>query len=298
MWKPSSTWLVASLALFSLCLLTGRGPAVSGSPVAAADSEAWVIDEFHDQAYNKLGFWHGGDLGLEWIVGPDQVKLTGGDSEQPFYTRLAETCRDLFDFEGAYLHIMYSGSARFSVALQQHNEQCDETVVPFPETWDSVEAARYSNSDHIYIPLSHFNINKSRVTALAFRGFHTINPTVLYKVEFVWSYPKGFNMPAKLPSGTLVFACSRPNSFAFGIDDGAPQFQQAVVEALTEEVVPVTFFVVGQALLDPSTNLSNFYNDMLKRGHQVALHSYTHPRSVFPILCSTLCLSEWSERGG
>ena len=39
----------------------------------------------------------------------------------------------------------------------------------------------------------------------------------------------------------------------------------------------MTFFTVGAPLEDPSTNLTNVYNEMLSQGHQVALHTYTHP---------------------
>jgi len=41
--------------------------------------------------------------------------------------------------------------------------------------------------------------------------------------------------------------------------------------------IKVTFFTVGAPLLDPSTNLSSVYNGMLSAGHQVALHSFSHP---------------------
>ncbi len=85
-------------------------------------------------------------------------------------------------------------------------------------------------------------------------------------------------MPDKLPSGQLVFACKRPNSFAFAIDDGEPALAQQVMDIVMSENINVTFCTVGLPLLDPSTNLSNVYKDMHARGHQIALHSYTHPK--------------------
>jgi peptidoglycan/xylan/chitin deacetylase (PgdA/CDA1 family) len=42
--------------------------------------------------------------------------------------------------------------------------------------------------------------------------------------------------------------------------------------------IPVTFFTVGLPLLDPTTNFSTVYLDMAARGHQIAMHSYTHPK--------------------
>jgi peptidoglycan/xylan/chitin deacetylase (PgdA/CDA1 family) len=94
----------------------------------------------------------------------------------------------------------------------------------------------------------------------------------------VKSVPANFKVPTKLPSGNLVFACKRPNSFAFAIDDGSPEYAQEVLSIIKEENIKVTFFTVGAPLLDPSTNLSNVYNEMVSAGHQIALHSYTHPK--------------------
>lgn len=136
----------------------------------------------------------------------------------------------------------------------------------------------------LFIPLSHFQINQDRVVSVSFTGFYTNEPVTLHRVEIVPTVPppspenNHFRIPDKLPSGTLLLRCSRPNSFAFGIDDGQPRFAQEVMRILDEEDVRVTFFVVGAGLSDPSTNSSNFYREMLTKGHQIALHSNTHPK--------------------
>ena len=39
-----------------------------------------------------------------------------------------------------------------------------------------------------------------------------------------------------------------------------------------------SFFTVGAPLLDDSTNLTNVYREMQSEGHQIALHSFTHPK--------------------
>ncbi|KAJ5930525.1 Glycoside hydrolase/deacetylase beta/alpha-barrel [Penicillium verhagenii] len=136
----------------------------------------------------------------------------------------------------------------------------------------------------LFIPLSHFNINHTRVVSVSFTGFYTNVSLVLRRVEFVSTVPRPsaennyFKIPEKAPSGTLVLRCSRPNSFAFGIDDGQPRFAQRVMRILDEEGVRATFFVVGAGLTDLSTNFTNFYREMIDKGHQVALHSNTHPK--------------------
>lgn len=81
---------------------------------------------------------------------------------------------------------------------------------------------------------------------------------------------------AKL-TAPIYFACTRPNSFAFAIDDGVPELAQQVMEIVRSEGIKVTSSTVGAPLLDPATNLSNVYKEMHSQGHQVALHSFTHP---------------------
>ncbi|KAF3390305.1 Chitin deacetylase [Penicillium rolfsii] len=136
----------------------------------------------------------------------------------------------------------------------------------------------------LFIPLSHFRVNQKRVVSVSFTGFYTREPITLYRVEIVPDVPSPaawngyFSIPEKLPTGQLILRCSRPNSFAFGIDDGQPQYAQEVMRILDEEDVRVTFFAVATGLRDGSTNFTRFYSEMLKKGHQVALHSNTHPK--------------------
>jgi hypothetical protein len=136
----------------------------------------------------------------------------------------------------------------------------------------------------LYIPLTHFEVDFNRVVSFSFHGFYTNESVTLHRVEIVPAAPQPtpenghFRLPGKLPSGRLVLRCSRPGSFAFGIDDGQPQFSQEVMRILDEENVRVTFFVVGAGLRDQTTNFTEFYKEMLRKGHQVALHSNTHPK--------------------
>ncbi|KAJ5153166.1 uncharacterized protein N7482_009644 [Penicillium canariense] len=149
---------------------------------------------------------------------------------------------------------------------------------------DNGQAPAYSERTELFIPLSHFRINQHRVVSVSFSGFYTKEPILIHRVEFVSNIPapspsnNQFTIPEKLPTGQLVLRCSRPNSFAFGIDDGQPQYAQDVMRILDEEDVRATFFAVAAGLRDSSTNFTTFYQEMLKKGHQVALHSNTHPR--------------------
>ncbi|KAJ2894008.1 putative glycosyl hydrolase protein [Zalerion maritima] len=250
---------------------TATEPAPSGTATAT------VIDTFADEDANDLGFWHGYDEGMSVTYGSNQITIVADSADYSYYTQLSGSCKDMSGWTDSYLHVSYSGSNAFTIALQQHNSACDESIAPFPETWDSLEAKRYGSDSDIYIPVDHFNINMNRVVGFSFKGFYTTDATVISKVEIVKSVPSGWSVPTKLPSGNLIFSCSRANSFAFAIDDGVPELAQEVMEIIREEDIKVTFFTVGAPLLDEGTNLSTVYSAMLEDGHQVALHSYTHP---------------------
>ncbi|KAJ5288648.1 Glycoside hydrolase/deacetylase beta/alpha-barrel [Penicillium angulare] len=149
---------------------------------------------------------------------------------------------------------------------------------------DNEQNSASPEKTELFIPLSHFHINHNRVVSVSFSGFYTNVSLTLRRVEIVSAIPppspnnNKFIIPEKAPSGKLILRCSRPNSFAFGIDDGQPQYAQEVMRILDEEGVKVTFFAVGAGLRDPTTNFTNFYREMMKKGHQVALHSNTHPK--------------------
>ncbi|KAF2817833.1 glycoside hydrolase/deacetylase [Mytilinidion resinicola] len=275
------------LARCPLCLAPHERSAVSVKASAATSASEKpqaaptpsLIDTFASSSTNAAGHCHGADDGMSLTWGTKSLTIKSSDADYSFYSQFSDTCVSLASYASAYLHIVYTGTTAFTVALQQHNAACSEDVAPFPETWDSVEAARYANSTDIYIPLSHFNINMTRVIGVALKGFyHPTESLKLTRIELLPTIPPSFPTTPKLPTGSLLFHCRRPNSFAFGIDDGEPAYAHRVLQILAEENVTATFFTVGQALLDPSTNLSNVYRDAAARGHQIALHSFTHPK--------------------
>lgn len=259
-------------------------PTTTSSVVSAETVEApaatisgFVIDTFSNPSTNSLGFWHGGsEMSLSW--GTNRVTIVAPGPDYALTTQLSGGCRDMRSYNSSYLHIAYSGHTKFSVSLQQHNSQCNGGMAPNPETRDSLEAGRYAVGNDIYIPISHFKINLQRATSIAIRGVYSTDPFVLTKVEIIPSIPPGVGIPPKLPSGTLVFACTRPNSFAFGIDDGNPKYAARLAQIIRDAGIKVTFFAVGAVLENPSTGMASFYQQLKDEGHQIALHSYSHPR--------------------
>jgi hypothetical protein len=181
------------------------------STVAATTGTAVakVVDKFTVQDSNAMGFWHGYDDGMGVVWGTNKVTITSTDPDYAFYTQISASCTDYTSYNGAYVHIAYSGSTSFTIALQQHNSQCNENINPYPATWDEVEASRYASNGNIYIPMSHFNIDKTKSIGFAFKGWFTTAPTTFTLVEFVNTVPAGWQVESKLPSGNLVFACTR-----------------------------------------------------------------------------------------
>ncbi|KAF8418421.1 glycosyl hydrolase [Tirmania nivea] len=248
-------------------------------PITSATPTAFIIDHFASSTENALGYWHGADEGMKTTYSGGKLTIVSNDTDLAWYTQLTGTCRDMRSYANAYLHVQYSGSNKFTIALQQHNSACNPDIAPYPETWDVVSADRYAvSATDIYVPLAHFSINKTRTIGFAFKAFQTTDPTTFEKIEIVSTAPTNVKIPAKVPTAPLYFACTRPNSFAFAIDDGVPKLAQEVMQIVREEGIKVTFFTVGAPLLDPTTNLSNVYKEMYSQGHQIALHSFTHPK--------------------
>lgn len=252
----------------------------SSTVPATTGPSAIVIDTFGSSSSNNLGFYHGGDDTTTYKYSGNKMTINmKGNSDLAWYTQITNGCVDFTANDNGYVHIAYTGSNAFTVALQQHNPTCNDSMNPYPYTWDSVEASRYSNTakTDLYVPLSHFNINRKLSLGFALKGFYTTSATVFSLIEIVKTVPPGFLVPSKLPTAPLIFACTRPNSFAFAIDDGDPTLAQQVVSSVAAAGIHVTFFTVGAALLDQTTNLTNVYKGMLAAGHQVAYHSFTHP---------------------
>lgn len=241
-----------------------------------------VIDQFKDINLNAIGGNHGTGEGLplQWAL--NSIVLHPNDPDQNFYTVLGEGCSaDLTVIKDHYLHIWYQGQVDFSVSLTQQNDKCSEKVMPSPETWDSVQIRRYGKNGHAFIPLKHFNIDQTRALAVMLHGFHKPGEnTTVRLMEFTPFKPVGLRTPPKIPTAPLVLKCKRPNSFAFGIDDGDPKLAQQALQIIKDEGIHVTFFVVGRALKDPEGNFTAIYREAKAHGHQIGYHSQTHPKYV------------------
>jgi hypothetical protein len=209
-------------------------------PATTATATAFLIDKFSNPSTNALGFWHGSDDDSGLIYSNNKLTIKYTDNDYAFYTQITSSCRDMTTYNSAYLHIAYSGSNKFTISMLQHNPGCNEDISPYPETWDDVYAQRYSASTgrDIYIPLSHFNITKTRVIGFALKSFADSSGTTFSKIEIVRTVPSTFNIPSKVPTAPLVFSCTRPNSFAFAIDGRLIIFPSPGIRDITGFIFP------------------------------------------------------------
>jgi hypothetical protein len=123
------------------------------------------------------------------------------DAVPQVYTVLSSGCRSVTAFK--YLHIrnivMASTTQTFTIALEQNNPQCLWTVAPYPATWGGVDVRRYLRSvrvngvttQDVYIPLSHFQIDLTRVVALSFKALFQSSVISLGQIQFTNSLPFG-----------------------------------------------------------------------------------------------------------
>jgi hypothetical protein len=85
---------------------------------------------------NCIGFYHGGDDSKTYKIANNRLNIsTKGNSDLAWYTQLSNSCTDLTPNDNGYIHIAYTGSNAFTVALQQHNPTCNENLNPYPYTW-------------------------------------------------------------------------------------------------------------------------------------------------------------------
>lgn len=91
--------------------------------------------------------------------------------------------------------------------------------------------------------------------------------------------PQSIKSVPRMDTGTLWNACKDPNMIAFGIDDGVPELMDRAFRIIKDEQIPVTFFVQGSALLltEEDANFTAAYREMIGEGHQIGLHTETHP---------------------
>ena len=265
-------------------------PAVSRPPIPnepkpykVSSAAPLVLESFKTTSTTKndLGAFHGSDPGMTVKYSASSMTLSTTSSGTAWYSQFSnKACFNLSPHANGYLHLAVSSfpsTLNFSIAIQNQNNLCDASRLPSPGNWQEVDARRYLSGSHIYIPISHFPIPLDKALGIAIKSFTTSASLVLTRIEIVRSVPAGIVIPGREPQSPLVFSCKTPNTLAFGIDDGITELADKTLEILDTYGVKATFFVLGLPLEDPGTKMASIYQRAKSEGHQIAVHSYTHP---------------------
>ncbi|CAG8620641.1 10254_t:CDS:2 [Ambispora leptoticha] len=99
-----------------------------------------------------------------------------------------------------------------------------------------------------------------------------MNDNIFIKVIifFVHLFPVIYSQNAS----TYIYSCNRPGVVALTYDDGPSQFTPRLLQTLKSKGVNATFFVLGVAIIK---NGPDALKAAYKGGHQIALHTNTHP---------------------
>lgn len=84
-----------------------------------------------------------------------------------------------------------------------------------------------------------------------------------------------------IPYGIDITACTTPGTMALTFDDGPYHWTNELLDLLSRNGVPVTFFITGVngakgPINDPSTGQPDTLRRMIAEGHQIASHSWSH----------------------
>jgi peptidoglycan/xylan/chitin deacetylase (PgdA/CDA1 family) len=125
--------------------------------------------------------------------------------------------------------------------------------------------------------LKHLQIQLARIRSIAFSWFRNFNTVQINRIALVDGVPSNYRGIQNVPRSPLISECIVPNSVAFGIDNGNPKLAQRVLELLDQSKIKATLFPLGITFYDKTNNLTEFYLDAITRGHEVGLHSWSHP---------------------
>eukprot|EP00048_Salpingoeca_helianthica_P022549 m.18935 g.18935 ORF g.18935 m.18935 type:complete len:472 (+) comp7469_c0_seq2:104-1519(+) len=255
--------------------------------LALCSTHGLLVDDFLSTGKtNKLGYQWGTDWASFNSSGTGTFTFTATDPTFQVYTPLAVGCLNVASF--GFLHIrnvvLASDTQTLSVCLELNNDQCNQTIAPFPATWGGVDVRRYLQpvtvdgvtTQDVFIPLSHFKISLTHVVSLALKGVMEASPISLGTIEFVNSMPTGYILPPTPPSQPLVMHCVGDSDIALGIDTGDMALAPALLATLRAQNVPATFFVVAETLTQNNSFYISFYRQALAEGHQIALSSKSY----------------------
>ena len=108
-----------------------------------------------------------------------------------------------------------------------------------------------------------------------------LNATTLLNATVLPDNPTAQTSGSTVPFGAIIDRCSIPGTVALTFDDGPYMFTPALLDILSANGAPSTFFVNGGGL----GGIYN-YQDVIQRiwreGHQLGSHTYLPTLPLFP----------------
>ena len=109
------------------------------------------------------------------------------------------------------------------------------------------------------------------------------NLILLYSISFSYTgYSSYFSYSSYLKVNKK---CEKAGLFALTFDDGVTKNYDTILDILSKEKIKATFFVVGETL--NNKNNASRLKKAYEQGHQVANHSWSHPRFL-KLSCSQI----------
>jgi hypothetical protein len=192
-------------------------------PYAVGNNGNITIEDFRNSTLSKnsMRFDHGA-IEMNLQITPTSIYLQPDHFRGLFFTSFGSTpCVNLTRFRNSYFHIQLKSIAKsqeFDIILRESAASCD-SFSKF-ETWEQVAASWYRTGLDIYIPINHLPIRLERTGTLVLGNFRDLTPIEISFIRIVDRVPDSISLPTQIPQSPLIFRCTKPNSLAFGIDDG------------------------------------------------------------------------------
>ncbi|KAM0435925.1 hypothetical protein ACHAPT_002817 [Fusarium lateritium] len=103
---------------------------------------------------------------------------------------------------------------------------------------------------------------------------HFLLAVILYSLQLAAAWR--LQWQKEVPVGVAIHSCTREDVIALTFDDGPFYYTDLLLDLLAEADLPATFFVNGKNWANIRDYRSTIIR-MVKEGHQVASHTYSHP---------------------
>ncbi|KAJ3070150.1 hypothetical protein HK102_006745, partial [Quaeritorhiza haematococci] len=286
----------------SLTVSATVSPTVSPTATPTPAAGTLLIDDFASATFNRLGGEHycWDSVGCTRSVSGNTLTINVAGSTPSAYADATWetwlTYNGCFDVSGyGFLRIAATVPTGhdFTIGLTQLNSLCRNDLGQDIQTWGEVIASQYIVTANrtafasgvrvdLYVPLSAFNIDLRHVRNLRLSGFTRTGGYAFHRIELVpvGGVPGGVTTRPPQTTAPMHLLCKKPNTIAFGIDDGVPELTTRVFDIINRKNIKVTFFTTGAGIENTALPFASLYRNASLNGHEIQAHSYDHPYHV------------------